>query len=232
MRIACVGYREWAINIYDRLARSVDHTCLICRTKEQYSEEALRDFRPDLVLFYGWSWFVPEALLQNFKCLMLHPSPLPLYRGGSPIQNQIIAGETESKVSIFVMNGDMDAGDIVAQEGLNLAGSLADIFSRIEDAGVRLTLDILRNGLKPVPQDHSKATNCKRRKPQDSEITLDELKGCDAEYLYNKIRMLAEPYPNAYIRTVDGKRLLIKVAAIQGEHILADVITNKKSNEK
>jgi methionyl-tRNA formyltransferase/UDP-4-amino-4-deoxy-L-arabinose formyltransferase/UDP-glucuronic acid dehydrogenase (UDP-4-keto-hexauronic acid decarboxylating) len=130
------------------------------------------------------------------------------------------------------MNGDMDAGDIVAQEDLNLAGSLADIFSRIEDAGVRLTLDILRNGLKPVPQDHSKATNCKRRKPQDSEITLDELKGCDAEYLYNKIRMLAEPYPNAYIRTVDGKRLLIKVAAIQGEHILADVITNKKSNEK
>jgi methionyl-tRNA formyltransferase len=217
MRIACVGYRDWAVNIYDRLAKSVEHTCLIFRTKQQYSEEALRDFRPDLVLYYGWSWLVPASLLQEYKCLMLHPSPLPLYRGGSPIQNQIIAGETKSKVSIFVMSNKMDAGDVVAQEDLNLEGSLSDILLRIEDVGLRLTLGILRNGLKPVSQDHNNATYYKRRKPEDSEITIDELKTCDAEYLYNKIRMLADPYPNAYICTVDGKRLLIKVATIQKE---------------
>lgn len=215
MRIACVGYRDWAVNIYDRLAKTLDHVFLIFRTRVQYNEDVLKDFRADLILFYGWSWHVPQQILQQHKCLMLHPSPLPKYRGGSPIQNQIIAGEIHSKVSIFIMNNEIDAGDIVAQEDLSLEGSLSDIFTRIEDAGVRLTLGILRNGLDPVPQDHDKATYCKRRKPEDSEITMDELKRSSAEQLFNKIRMLADPYPNAFIRTIDGKRLVIKAAEIR-----------------
>ena len=214
-RIACIGYRSWAVNIYDRLAKSSDQVFLIFRTKAQYNEDALRDFCPDLVLFYGWSWFVPEQILQDYKCLMLHPSPLPKYRGGSPIHNQIIAGEKKSKVSIFIMTDEMDAGDIVAQEDLSLEGSLLDIFSRLEDAGVRLTLNILDTGLNPVAQDDTKATYCKRRRPEESEITIEELQGSKAEFLFNKIRMLADPYPNAFIRTVDGKRLIIKAAEIR-----------------
>lgn len=214
MKIACVGYREWALEIYDRLAQSNDHTYRIWRSNTDFSEAALRQFRPDLVLFYGWSWFIPESILQDYKCLMLHPSPLPRYRGGSPIQNQIIAGEKDSKVSIFIMNMEMDSGDIVAQEDLSLEGSLDEIFSRMVDAGERLTLDIMNNGLKPVPQDHNQATYCKRRKPEDSEITNEELKNCSAEYLYNKIRMLAAPYPNAFIQTVDGGKLYIITAKV------------------
>jgi len=214
MRIACVGYRSWALNIYDQLAQSMDHAFLIFRSREQFDEEALRDFRPDLVLFYGWSWIISDDLLKDYTCLMLHPSPLPLYRGGSPIQNQIIAGETSSKVSIFVMNNEIDAGDILAQNELSLEGSLDEIFCRIEQIGAQLTLQILREGLNPVPQDPTRATFCRRRKPEDSEITLAELQERDAKYLYNKIRMLADPYPNAFIRTVDGKKLVIRVADV------------------
>lgn len=215
MRIACVGYRNWALNIYDQLAQSMDHTFLIFRSRAQFNEAALRDFRPDLVLFYGWSWIISDDLLKDYTCLMLHPSPLPLYRGGSPLQNQILAGETSSKVSIFVMNSEIDAGDILAQEDLSLEGSLDEIFCRIDKIGAQLTLQILRDGLNPVPQDHARATFCKRRKPEDSEITMAELQGRDAKYLYNKIRMLADPYPNAFIRTIDGKKLLIKLADVR-----------------
>jgi len=214
MKVACVGYRKWALEIYDRLAQSNDHTYLIWRNKSDFSEDALRRFNPDLVLFYGWSWFIPESLIQEYKCLMLHPSPLPRYRGGSPIQNQIIAGEKDSKVSIFIMNGEMDSGDIVAQEYLSLEGSILEIFSRMVDTGERLSLDILNNGLKPVPQEHNEATFYKRRQPEESEITIEELKNCSAEYLFNKIRMLADPYPNAFIKTSDGKRLDIIAAQI------------------
>lgn len=214
MRIACVGYRDWALNIYDKLAEELDHAFLIFRNRSQYDEQVLRDFNPDLVLFYGWSWLIPEGLLLDYKCLMLHPSPLPRYRGGSPIQNQIIAGEQHTKVSIFLMNGELDAGDIVAQEGISLSGSLSEIFLRIENAGFNLTKNILKNGIKSAPQDHSAATYCKRRKPEESEITLGEIRECSAQYLYNKIRMLADPYPNAYIHTVDGKKLVIKWAEI------------------
>lgn len=215
MKIACVGYRDWALNIYDRLAGSTDHTFLIFRSKAQYKADALDEFKPDLVLFYGWSWIVPTDLLERHTCLMLHPSPLPRYRGGSPIQNQIIAGETISKVSLFVMTNELDAGDIVGQKDLSLAGSLKEIFKRMEDAGVELTQNLFEHGLQHVPQDLALVTYCKRRAPADSEITIEDLTSQPAEYLYNKIRMLADPYPNAYITCVDGNRLIITAAHIE-----------------
>lgn len=217
MRVACVGYREWSLNIYDRLASSTDDVFLIIRSKAQFDAAAIQDFHPDLVLFYGWSWIVPPSLVTGSTCLMLHPSPLPLYRGGSPIQNQIISGEEDSKVTIFIMDDEIDAGNIIAQADLSLAGSLAEIFARIEEAGVRLTLDILRNGYVARPQDHEKATKCRRRSPAESEITVEELTSSTAQHLYNKIRMLADPYPNAFIKTADGRRLLIKSADIAGD---------------
>jgi methionyl-tRNA formyltransferase len=217
MRIACVGYREWALNIYDALAKSTDHTYLIIRSKLQYNEDALRDFRPDLILFYGWSWYVNETLLHDYTCLMLHPSPLPKYRGGSPIQNQIIAGEKKSKVSIFIMNNEIDAGDLVGQENISLVGTLDGVFKEIEDVGLILTLKIINNGLMPAPQNHSNATYFKRRSSADSEITIKELTESNAEYLFNKIRMLADPYPNAYLKTNDGKKLVILKARIEDE---------------
>jgi len=214
MRIACVGYRKWALNIYDRLAESTSHVFLIFRSKSQFNLDILSGFSPDLVLFYGWSWLVSEYLLRQYVCLMLHPSPLPRYRGGSPIQNQIIAGEVNSKVSLFVMNNDLDAGDLVGQKDLSLEGTLSEIFQRIEDAGVQLTCDLFEHGLQRVPQDHSAATYCKRRIPRDSEITPHELATQPASYLYNKIRMLADPYPNAFIATADSRKLMITSAYI------------------
>ena len=64
MRVACIGYRMWALNIYDRLADALDDVFLIFRTRAQYNEEVLKDFRPDLVLFYGWSWHVSEKIIK------------------------------------------------------------------------------------------------------------------------------------------------------------------------
>jgi methionyl-tRNA formyltransferase len=215
MRVACVGYRDWALNIYDRLAKITDYNFLIFRSKSQFKLDVLDDFKPDLVLFYGWSWIIPADMLKRYTCLMLHPSPLPRFRGGSPIQNQIIMGETNSKVSLFVMTDELDAGDLVGQKDLSLAGTLNDIFMRIEDAGVELTRQLFDHGFNRVPQDHSAATFCKRRMPEDSEITAEELSSKPAEYLYNKIRMLADPYPNAYILAADGKKLMITAAHLE-----------------
>jgi len=217
MRVACVGYREWALRIYDELAQRTNHTFLIIRCREQYDNQALLDFKPDLALFYGWSWKVSPQLTDSFICIMLHPSPLPKYRGGSPIQNQIKMGETRSAVTLFIMNEDLDAGDVIAQEAISLEGHLDEIFSRITEVGLRLTLDILENGHTRTSQDHSQATYFKRRQPAESEITLEELRNSSAQYLYDKVRMLEDPYPNAFIRTADGMRLLIKRTEISPE---------------
>jgi methionyl-tRNA formyltransferase len=214
MRIACVSYRDWALAIYDGLAGDAGNEAMIVRSREEFDEDALVAFKPELMLFYGWSWKVSDRLLGVCDCLMLHPAPLPKYRGGSPLQNQIIAGEKTSAVTLFVMTDEMDAGGIVAQEAFSLEGHLDDILARITETGLRLTREIIRDGYTPVAQVDADATYVKRRTPAESELTLEELTIASAEHLFNKIRMLEDPYPNAFLRTPDGKRLVIKRAEI------------------
>ena len=146
---------------------------------------------------------------------MLHPSPLPKYRGGSPIQNQIINGETQSAVTIIEMTDELDAGDILAQERISLDGSIKDILKRLTRVGTRLTKRIISGNTTRRKQNENEATFYNRRKEEDNEITVNEILNQDSQYLYNKIRMLGDPYPYAYIKTVDGKKLLIKDASIE-----------------
>ncbi len=213
MKVCCVGYRDWALKIYSSLENEFD--TLVIRSKKEYSEEIIRKYNPDYVLFYGWSWIIDKKLLEDYTCIMLHPSPLPKYRGGSPIQNQIINGEKDSAVSLFIMDQGIDTGDLIAQEYLFLEGQLSDILDRIIQIGIRLTLNFLKNGFTRLRQDENQATFFPRRRPSENEITIEELLKKNGEYLYNKIRMLQDPYPNSYIKTADGKKLKIKLVELE-----------------
>ena len=215
MRIVCVGYRDWALNIYDQLQHEFpEYKFLMQLSKKDFSEIQIEQFKPDLILFYGWSDMITSKLIKSGKCLMLHPSPLPKYRGGSPIQNQIINGDIHSAVTIFLMDNGIDTGPIARQEYLSLEGTLQEIFQRIEFIGLELTRDIFTHGLNVTDQNDEDATHCRRRSPEQSEITKEELETCSAEYLHNKIRMLADPYPNAFIQTADGKKLCLVAAKV------------------
>lgn len=217
MNIACITYRDWAIDIYDKIHEVYKdkHNFLIWSEKKSFNAEVLKEFKPDLILWYGWSWIVEDTFVNDYESIMLHPTPLPKYRGGSPIQNQIISGEKLGAVSLFKMNDGLDKGDIYQQLPLSLTGTLDDIFRRISDLGFAATCNIIEGNYTLTPQDHSQSTYFKRRSPKDSEITIEELENKSSEYLYNKIRMLADPYPNAYIKTVDGKKLIIKEVLIK-----------------
>jgi len=151
-------------------------------------------------------------VVQKFKCIMLHPSKLPYYAGGSPIQNQIIRNVKRSAVTLFSMNEKIDHGNILIQKELSLLGDLDEIFKRIIKIGTLLTLKILKKNYKEKKTRILKVY--KRRNPKQSEITLKEIKFKSAVYLYNKIRMLQDPYPNAFIKTFDGKKLYIQKATI------------------
>jgi len=169
---------------------------------KKYSVNEIREINPNSKGYF-------EFDLNNYDCICLHPSPLPKYRGGSPIQNQIIRNEKTSAVTIFKMGPGIDDGDIIRQLPMSLSGIIEDIFDRMVELGFAATCDFFENGYKLIKQNHDEATYYKRRKPSDSEITRQELLTETSEYLYNKIRMLTEPYPNAYIVDESGKKLYI-----------------------
>src|SRR5205814_2058318 len=149
----------------------------------------------DLAFFYSWSFIVPKSIYDNYICLCLHPSPLPRYRGGSPIQNQLIAGEKKSAVTIFKMSKLIDGGDIYKQIPISLAGDINNIFSRMIKAGTSITKNILtdanRKDLKFISQKNvDKYPIYKRRSPKQSIFTLSELENMRYESLYNLVRGL------------------------------------------
>ena len=210
MKILCVGYRDWAIKIYKNLIVKKKNKLFLHYTRSNLEKKILK-INPDIILFYGWSWKIKEKIFKNYKCFMLHPSLLPKYRGGSPIQNQIIRGEKMSAVTIFKINEIMDGGDIYFQKKISLMGSLSEIFKRIIVAGTKGTLKILNTKkIKIKKQNHNRATFFTRRKPEQSEITIKEIKEKPAEYIANKIRMLENPYPNAFIKLNKGKLIIKK----------------------
>ena len=121
---------------------SDEHNFFIVKSKQEYNPEKLISFKPDLILWYGWSWIVEDRFVEQYNSIMLHPSPLPKYRGGSPIQNQIINGEEISSVTLFKMNKNLDSGDIYKQLTFSLTGKLDDILKRITTLGF-YTIEII-----------------------------------------------------------------------------------------
>lgn len=218
MKIIGCAYRRWALDIFEHVGNSLDVDITVIKYPEDVKAERFEEVEPEMTLFYGWSWRVSDDIVRNHLCLGLHPAPLPSYRGGSPIQNQIMNGEVASTVSIFKMTSEMDAGDLCAEAPYSLEGDLFEILHRIRDIGSQLTINIIKDymagQLKFWPQQGD-VHFYKRRQPSDSEITPEELSLATARYLYNKIRSLQPPYPSAFITCADGNKLYLTEASCE-----------------
>lgn len=211
MKVLCCAYRDWANKIYAHLEGRFSDITFIKVDSMEFDYSCIDQIKPDLILWYGWSKIIPNQILNKYYSVMLHPSLLPLYRGGSPIQNQIINGETVSAVTLFKMDEGIDTGDIIYQKPFDLDGDLEDILTRITDIGYSLTCEMLKNfpNLNLTKQNNLNSSFFKRRNPSQSEITLQELSGSNAKKIYNKIRALQDPYPNAFLRFSDGSKLFL-----------------------
>ena len=99
-------------------------------------------------------WSMPE--LGTFN---LHASLLPKYRGAAPINWAVINGDTETGVTTFFLKHEIDTGDIIRQERIEIAPSdnVGDVHDRLMMLGAELTIDtiehIIDGDLKPIPQD-------------------------------------------------------------------------------
>jgi len=211
MKIWICAYRDWAIEIFNDLNDTFENIKSIKSQKDFEEKIDLFDDN-DTFFFIGWSWIISDEIVNKFNCICMHPSPLPKYRGGSPLQNQIVNGETISAVTFFRMTEKLDAGNILWQKSFSLKNNLNDINLRIKALTFSGIFDILNGNYNERIQDETQVTYFKRRTPEQSEISIDDIKTNNAKQLYNKIRCLQDPYPNAFIVCGDGKKLYLKLA--------------------
>ena len=205
--IVLVGYREWAINVINKF----DGFTKIL-SKDKWDDHTFN--KHYYYIFIGWSWIISKDYIKYKNCLCIHPSNLPNYRGGSPIQNQVIDGLKTSSVTLFKMNEKLDAGPIFDKVEISLKGYLNDIFKEIERASIILIERFVNasttNNIKFNSQNSILASYCKRRKPEQSIISVDELESMTAKQIYDMVRCLQDPYPSCAIRLSDGSKIVLK----------------------
>tara|TARA_B100001109_G_scaffold255793_2_gene260905 strand:+ start:3355 stop:4029 length:675 start_codon:yes stop_codon:yes gene_type:complete len=212
MRVIFCGYRSWALNIIDEIKNHKKiNSYDVITSKEEYDFKFKKLLiNVDLIVFLGWSWIIPKEITNRYLCVGIHPSDLPNYRGGSPIQHQIINGVVKSKISLMTISEKLDGGDIWLKHDLDLSGEKIEIiFNEIEKSSIILFnkfFSIYPN-IKPIKQDLKKGTYFKRRTPKESRLELDDFKDKSLEEIYNFIRSLTDPYPNAFIEDKNGNRL-------------------------
>ena len=182
--------------------------------------EQLSSFGADLFVVVAYGKLIPRAIfdLPKFKTINLHPSLLPKYRGAAPIEWAIINGETETGITVQLINEKLDAGDVLSQEKIVIphdmtAGGLYDI---IMPAGASLLARTIRQIEKgeivPTKQNDNEATYCGKINRETSKI--DWGKSCNA--IRNLIRGM-NPKPVAWT-TFRGKIMRVWTAsAFEGD---------------
>lgn len=217
IKVIFCAYRDWAINVVDSYEKSdVVEIVEVIQSKtefDNYFESEIKN-SIDCIVLIGWSWIVEDRILDKYMVVGMHPSDLPDYRGGSPIQHQIINGLKNTKISLMtIAKEEIDVGDIWAKEEWNLEGStMKEVLEKLTISTIKLlNFFFTRWGeIQPVKQKINEGSYYKRRRPEESKVTWEELDNMGLENAYNFIRCLSEPYPNAYIEDSAGNILKIK----------------------
>ena len=162
------------------------------------NKNKLKKINPKIIFFLHWSNKIPDEIFKNFLCIQFHASDLPKFRGGSPIQNQILSGIRNTKISAFKVTKIIDAGDICMKKNLSLAGTVNDIFIRLERTAIVMINKIVAMKNIKFKKQIGKKSYFKRRSPSDSNLLKFEPSNLND--IYNFIRMVdSKEYPNAFI---------------------------------
>jgi len=207
------AYREWSIKLFEKLSKKYPGMILL-KSPKKLTINYVKKIDPKFIFFPDWSWIVDDEIINKFKCVCFHESNLPKFRGGSPIQNQIIRGVEKTKTTAFLMNAGLDEGDIFLQKDLSLKGTISEIFERMSKNDYDLIVKIINRKYKLKKQKGS-PTKYTRRKSSESQLSnLNYSK----KYIYDFIRMLEDPYPNAFIM-IGKKRIMLTDASYKNNKL-------------
>ena len=165
--------------------------------KDEAVVAELKAFEPKFIVVAAFGKILPGSVLDVATCINLHASILPKYRGASPIQSAILAGEKQTGVTAMLMDAGLDTGDMLDFIYTSCENKMSsELFSELGELGGELIVKVLKNfeNLKPQKQDDEQATHCKKISKSDGLFSFDE----EAGQIYNKFRALT-PWPGIYL---------------------------------
>jgi methionyl-tRNA formyltransferase len=179
----------------------------------------LRRLEPDLgvVVAYGHILRSEVLTLPRLGMINVHASLLPRWRGAAPIQHAILAGETETGVSIMQMDAGLDSGPVLHRVATPIgpeetAGALADRLAELGATALVDALSLLTGGFaRPTPQDAAAVTLAPKIDRDSARLDW----GRDAASLARQVRAF-DPAPGAWT-TLDQDPLKLFGAVATGD---------------
>lgn len=169
--------------------------------KDLAEVRALAELEPDFLLVAAYGLILPQAVLDipRYAPVNVHASLLPRYRGAAPIQRAVMAGETETGISIMRMEAGLDTGPVYARQSLPIgpddtAGDVHDALAELGGDLLLKTLPGIASGEIPaVPQDDRLASYAAKLTKADGRVDF----GRSAQEVHNHVRGVS-PWPGAW----------------------------------
>jgi len=178
-----------------------------------------------LAVMSGYARIVKKAFLDGFPdgVVNLHGGPLPSYRGGSPLNWQILRGEREIGISVVITEEGIDTGPVLARDSFPLGPdeTIDQVVAKTLPRFERMLLGVLdaqrRGTLRPEPQPSAGARYFAKRLPEDGWIDWRTL---TAQQVHDLVRALSGSYPGAFTFH-RGRKVVIETTRRLDETIIA-----------
>ena len=165
------------------------------------ARQALQDYQPDVMVVAAYGLILPIGVLTTptLGCLNIHASLLPRWRGAAPIHRALLAGDSETGITIMQMDKGLDTGDMLYKvsapiESDDTAASLHDKMAELGATAIITVLKDLPNyQAQAIVQDDSQANYAEKLVKTEGEIDWTQ----SATLIERKIRGLT-PWPGAY----------------------------------
>ncbi len=231
MRLGFAASAPFGASVLERLA--ADHEIAFCLTQPDAPAGRGRGLRPapakltalqlgipvverldapldaETIVLVAYGRLIPSGLLDRHLWLNVHPSLLPRWRGAAPVERALMAGDTETGVSIIRLVEELDAGPIAVQERFPIGPE--DDAGAVYDRSVPLAVDLLDQVLPQptfTPQPAVGVTYAEKIGPGDRELDLTQ--PVDA---VNRVRALS-PHIGARAE-LEGRRVLVWRARLE-----------------
>lgn len=187
--------------------------------KDSETIEKIKNVNPRIAILASYGAFIPDEVITIFPegIINIHPSLLPKYKGPSPVQYQLLNGETIVGVTLIKLDDQIDHGPIISQKPYNVVGNetAEDLLSILFEIGSDMVVEEvkkLENGeeLLETPQDHSHESWSYKITKQDGNIDLNT-QSAKPFVLKNMVKAFY-PWPGVWFKTtLKGQIKLVKL---------------------
>ncbi len=195
------------------------------KSEEEQTRFAALDLDAAVVAAYGL--ILPQAILDAPKmgCLNIHGSLLPRWRGAAPVQRAILAGDTETGITIMQMEAGLDTGPMLLKSATPIDDKTAgDLTEELAQAGATLMVRYLASPEKcpAEPQDDALATYAKKIEKQEARLDFSH----PAEQVERQVRAY-NPQPGGFFEYQGNRYRILQAKVSDAEGPSATILDDR-----